>query len=374
MAEKNIIHITTSLSIGGLETFLLELLRNSDRKRYKPHVCTMTPNGQLIKEFEALNIPVTVLPQRHGIDYTMPIRMSSLFRRCNIDLVHTHNVHPWFYGFIASKIARVRHIIHTEHSNVSPEQTKLFYIEKYLSLGTDMIIADSSAVSKYLVEEQGIQQKKVVTIYNGIDESLYQNQYDRATMRAKLGIRHDEMVIGTVSRLVPVKNHVGLLRSFAAVKRHFNNVRLLIVGDGELRENLESLVKSLQITDSVQFLGFRRDVQSLLKAFDVFVLPSFSEGMPISLLEAMASRLPVVVSDVGGNREVIGSDECGMLVEPNSNEDLTKALIYLLTHPAQSKEKALRAELRIKNLFSISRTVCSYEGLYNKLLSDSKAG
>lgn len=367
-------HITTSLNIGGLETFLLELLRHTDRSRYTPYVCTMTANGQLISEFKALDVPVTVLPQRIGVDYMMPFRLASAFRRFRIDLVHTHNVYPWFYGLIAAKMARVRGIVHTEHSNVASNQKKLFYLEKYLSFFTDMIIGDSATVSSHLVYQQGIQKKKVVTIFNGINERNYQNRFDRSETRAQLGISADAVVIGTVGRLVPVKNHLGLLRSFSVVKRKFEKVKLLIVGDGELRKHLETYVQELDARDDVHFLGFRRDIPALLKAIDIFVLFSFSEGLSISLLEAMASGLAIVASDVGGNREAIGNNEAGLLVKPGSDKELAQALIFLLTHPEHLMEKARHARLRVKNFFSISKTVHSYENVYHQILSTNSGG
>lgn len=366
---KRIMHITTSLNVGGLETFLLELLRLTNRECFSPYVCTMTSGGQLVGEFEELGIPISVLSQRAGLDYAMPFRMASLLRRQQIDLVHTHNVSPWLYGLIAAKMARVHHLVHTEHSNVPELQKKLYRVEKFLSYGTDFIIADSTVVNVHLIKAQGIAPERVKTIYNGIDEQKYGGRSKRAKTRSELGIGPEENVIGTVGRLVPIKNHAGLLKAFSKVQREFCNVKLLIVGDGELRASLESQAQILELDHRVLFLGSRRDVPRLLQAMDVFVLSSFSEGLPISLLEAMASGLPIVATDVGGNREVIGDDEAGVLVPADSDEHLAAGIRMFLARPELRREKGCAAQQRVRERFSLRKTVRRYEEIYHNLFS-----
>lgn len=363
-------YITDSLNIGGLEVLLLEFLKRIDREKYNPFVCTFTRNSVLIKEFQDIGVPVEVIEKRDGIDYTLPLRLAKVFKRDKIDLIHTHNVAPWLYGTVAAIITKIPHLVHTEHSNVSSNHKRLFIAEKYLAKYTDIIIADSESVANYLINKQGISSKKVVTILNGIDIDKYRREIDVNRKRKEIGLNQNDLIIGIVARLVPVKNHLCLLKAFSLLKSKLGNVKLVIVGDGELRDDLERYVRDNELDKEVLFLGNRRDVPELLKIFDLFVLPSLSEGLSITLLEAMASGIPIVATDVGGNSEIIGNNEAGILIPPDSVETLFEAMLYLLTNKDRADKLGKAGIQRATQLFSLSHMVKRYEQIYETLLKN----
>ncbi len=371
MFPKNIIHITHSLNIGGLEVLLLEFLKRIDREKYNPIVCTFSKNGTLIREFQDIGIPVKIVEKRNGIDYTLSMRLATIFKKNKIDLIHTHNIAAWLYATIAKVIARVPHIVHTEHSNVPSDNKRLFIVEKYLARYTDTIIADSERVAEHLIDRQGIPSEKVVIILNGIDIEKYQVRIDISKKKEEIGLNQHDLVIGIVARLVPVKNHMCLLKAFSLLRKRLENIKLVIVGDGELRGDLERYVRDNELSKEVFFLGSRRDIPELLKIFDLFVLPSHSEGLSITLIEAMASGIPIVATDVGGNREVIGNNEAGILIPPDSVESLFKAMMVILTHRDRAEKMGRVGIQRARSLFSLSQMTRKYEQIYENLLFNS---
>lgn len=186
-----------------------------------------------------------------------------------------------------------------------------------------------------------------------------------------IGLGQDDLVIGIVARLVPVKNHICLLKAFSLIKDKLKNVKLMIVGDGELRSDLEAYVRANGLNRDVIFLGNRRDTAEIIKTFDLFVLPSFSEGLSITLLEAMACRKPIIATDVGGNREVIGNNEAGILVPSDSVEALVSAMLELFTNKNKATELGNAGFKRVDRIFSLSHMVRKYEQVYERLLNET---
>ena len=364
-----IMHVLLTLNTGGAENLVLKLMGKIDRSLYIPHICSLTENGDLEQDFVNMDVPVFVVKKREGIDYSLPFRLSILFRRQKIDLIHTHNISPYLYGVTGAKLAQVPVIIHTEHSNLFPNQRKLIIAERFLAKISDIIISDSQKVEQFLIRNQNISQKKITTILNGIDIDSFDIVVDKLKKRRELGIEIQDLTVGNVARLVSVKDHNTLFIAFKKVSEVFDNVKLIIAGDGPLRNKLENLRQELGLSEKIILLGNRRDIPELMAIFDVFVLSSISEGLSLTLLEAMAAGRAVVATNVGGNPEVVEDKVTGMLVPPGNSLVLAEAIIELLKDKRKQKEMGELGRKRVEQYFSLNTMVKRYEAIYKIFLT-----
>ncbi|HGG60355.1 MAG TPA: glycosyltransferase [Gammaproteobacteria bacterium] len=368
--RKNILHLTFSLDVGGLETLLLALLKKLDRETFHPIVCTLSEHGALIGEFEQNGIEVITLPKKPGLDFRLMLRLTKLLRDRRIDLVHTHNFGAWLYGVCAGALSRTP-VINTEHSNVPTHKKLQMLAEKPMAALSRFIICDSEAVQRQLGNQQNIPAWKLKLILNGVDVDAFSARERPEPLRQTLGLSDDTVVLGCVARLAPIKNHSGLLAAVGEIAEKTDTpFHLLIIGDGECREALEKEAKTRRIADRVSFLGKRRDIPELFSIIDIFVLASFMEGLPIALLEAMASGKPSIATDVGGNAEILGRDNrAGILIPPRNQEALCNALLALIDDEEQRLRLGKAARTLVEKRASLGRMVTQYQELYKACLA-----
>ena len=359
-----ILHVLFTLQTGGAEYVALNLLERLDGHRYDRHVVSLTGEGDLADAFRRQGVQVHMLHKRSGLDPMLALRLLRLCRRLRPDIVHTHNATPWLYAVLAAKGSGAS-LYHTEHSNLFPHQRRLMRAERWLARWTDVIISDSEKVKRHLVERQGLPGRKITTILNGIDTERFSRPVDVAGVRRALGLNGSGPVIGTVGRLAEVKDHATLLEAFRRILEAMPQALLLIVGDGPLRAELEASARRLGIAGRVTFLGRRADVSQLLRAFDIFVLSSISEGLPLSVPEAMAAGVPVVATDVGALREVVSDPAFGVLVPPKSPERLAEAVLALLRDETRRGVISRAARERVQATFDVTRMVHDYETAYH---------
>jgi glycosyltransferase involved in cell wall biosynthesis len=242
------------------------------------------------------------------------------------------------------------------------------WVDRLLYRLSDRILVPSQASKRMVVEKEGIRARRISVVYNGVDPEVFAPLHDRAEIRAELGIGAGEVVAGTVGRLSPEKGGVDLLiRAMASLRAEYPQVRLVVVGDGPLRPQLESMAGEVGLP--VIFTGTRTDVPRLLGAIDLFVLPSLLEAMPIALLEAMAMRLPVVATRVGGVPEIVRDGIDGLLVAPGSAAALHAAIGQLVGSPALRCRLGEAAQARVLSRFTIEGMVKRVEGIYDRLLA-----
>jgi sugar transferase (PEP-CTERM/EpsH1 system associated) len=365
--KKHIAHIVYSLQIGGLEELVLNLVRKMDRSRYQLSVIVLREDGPLSLEMEKLGITVHRLHGREGFSVQLIRQLAALLRQHNVDAVHTHDLGPFIYGGLASLRNLNRNVFHTEHSYLSQNSRRLMMFERALGYYCRVIIADSRDVAAMLIERQKIPSRKVVTILNGIDLDRFRN-LDTALVRRTLGIQPNTFVIGTVGRLVPVKNQALLIKAFARFAAE-QPAELVIVGDGQERQALESLAAELGVASRVHFTGARRDIPSMLASLDLFVLPSLSEGLSLTLLEAMAAARPVIATHVGGNPEVISDGKNGLLVPSDHVEKLTEAICRMNgANMAWRDTLASTGRRTVEDQFSLDSMVRAYVQLYDRYI------
>jgi glycosyltransferase involved in cell wall biosynthesis len=358
-----VLHVLNTLETGGAEYLVLNLARCVDRSRFELAVCSMEGDGDLGEQFRRLGFETFFLDRRKGLDPTLTPKLARLIRRERVDVVHTHNVAPWLYSAPAARLSGAD-LCHTEHSTLLPGQTALMRAERVLGLLTKAVICDGEQVRRQLVDDQRLSPRNVVTIYNGVDTELYGRPVDAAAGRRALGLSGEAPVVGTVARLQPVKDQVTLLEAFSAVAARLPAARLVLVGEGPARPALERRAAFPDLAGRVLFLGRRTDVATLLPLFDLFVLSSLSEGLPLTLLEAMAAGLACVSTAVGAISEVILQESTGLLVPARDPAALAQALERLLRDEARRRTMGQAGRARARALFDLKVMTRRYQDLW----------
>ncbi len=354
-----IAHVTLGLEVGGQEKLLVEFARHADRDRFDLHFVSLSGRGQLAETLAACGGTVSALHEPEGLRPGLIFRLARCLR--GFDIVHTHDDKPLLYGVPAARLAGARAVIHTHHHGPLPSiQRRHTLAMACLAHWTDRFVCVSRHSARWLIGE-GVPARKVVILANGIDMLRF----------AWSGPNPDGPIV-TVARLSPEKDQETLLRAMALVRREVPQARLEIAGAGPCRPALEKLAGALHLRDTVRFLGHVSDVPDLLARARVFVLSSLTEGISLTLLEAMASGLPVVATRVGGNPEVVSDGETGLLVPPRQPAALAGALVRLLRDPDAGKDFARAGRQRAEAQFDVRRMVAQYEALYQGRFIDSE--
>jgi sugar transferase (PEP-CTERM/EpsH1 system associated) len=367
MKPVNVFHLIQGLEFGGLENVTLNLLGNLNKELYKTSICCFDTLGDLSNRISG-DIKVHFLKRKQGIDYFYPFKLAKLLKKKGVQILHLHNSTAFFYGVIAGKLAGIPAIVYTEHARDIFPNLKVRIADKLLSYFTDKIIVVADYLKKNLIEYEKFDGEKIFVIYNGINPAEFNIKTDHIKKRRELDIDVNVPVIGIVARLDPIKNHACLINAMKHVINKFPEAVLLIIGGGPVHSELESLVKDLKLEKNVRFLGTRADVPELMSVIDVFVLCSRSEGLSVTLLEAMAAGKPVVATRVGGTPELIEHDINGLLVESDDEEGLSKALIELLTDKSKSLKLGEAAGRKINDSFTLAHMVKKYEKIYSECL------
>jgi glycosyltransferase involved in cell wall biosynthesis len=357
-----ILYLITELDVGGAQVALLRMLKGLDRTRFSPAVaCLYNGDRSIAREIRALSIPVFDARMRSRRDVPALWRLYNEIRRVRPTILHAHLFHANLPGRILGRLAGVPIIICTEHS-MALESELRYRLNRWTIGLVDRVIAVSANVRDFCISHIGLPPEKVTLIYNGIELSagLYTS---RQAARARLGLSSEETVLGVVSRLDPAKGIDVLIRAMPFVE----NATLVIVGDGVERSFLEGLAEELGVSGRIIWAGYRPDVYNLLQAFDVFVQPSRFEGLPTTVLEAMAAGLPVVATAVGGTPEVVEDGVTGLLVPPAEPTALAQAINHLLGDPALRLTLGRAGRERAAKQFSVEKMVCQTEALYMEL-------
>ena len=362
-----ILHVVHAMVVGGAERVITDLIRANRNPKLETHVCCLYREGAMAQALRDEGVPVHVLGRHPGWDPRVWAGLHMLIRRERFDIIHAHQYTPWLYSSLAFPFSGASRLILTGHGRLLPDlrTSRRVMISRSLHPLSHALVAVSRATREAMIRIDGFPAQRVQVIYNGIDPTPYQRAIRRGEITAEFGWTDPRIrIIGLVSRFHSIKNIPLLVRAFADVLRERTHTRLLLVGDGPERDSVEKLCHAMGIEKAVHFTGFRRDVPSLLKAMDVFALPSLTEGISIALLEAMASGLPIVATRVGGTPELVIHSENGFLTGYNDQEEFTRRLLQLLTHPELRQSMGDAGQRRLHRLFTRSRMADAYERLY----------
>lgn len=373
MTQKKIkvMHILLSLEFGGAEKVVVNLVNKLYDERFDFSICVMDRIGALRDELNS-NMKVICMERKGGgVDFALPARLAKVMREVTPDIIHMHNPTALLYGTISGKMAGARGMIVTQHGSVSVENPRMRFVTTQLSKIIDKNIPVSAEIEEYLKSRCKVRNDKLETIINGIDDSIYRpNTAERIDGKKRLDLK-DNIVIGHIARFSAEKDQRNLLKAFSVVVKKIDNSRLIMVGDGPMRSDLELFAKELNIADKVLFTGFRRDIPALLNMFDIFVLSSLREGTSLTLIEAMATELPIVATNVGGNPNVIVDKITGLLVPPSNPGRLADALIHLCRDRHLREEMGKAGRRVMEEKFSLTMMAEKYAKLYQELARSS---
>jgi glycosyltransferase involved in cell wall biosynthesis len=351
-APLRVVHVTGCLEVGGQEKLLVEFARHADRRHFALQFVSLEQRGALARDLEAEGWPVTALDVPPGFWPGLVLRLARLFRRLRADAVHTHNERPLIYAAPAARLARVRRVVHTRHGRGLGVSRRQALLANLAARWADHYVCVSDDCARLTVA-QGLPERRVETLRNGIDTRHF----------AFTGPKPDGPAV-VVARLSPEKDVATLLDAAAQVVREQPDFRLAVAGDGPCMAELRQRASELGLGDRVQFLGMVRDVAGLLAGARLYVLSSVSEGVSLTLLEAMARGLPVVATRVGGTPEVVADGETGLLVPPREPAALATALARVGRDADLARRLGAAGRRRAERHFDVRRVVADYERMY----------
>jgi len=364
-------YVVNSLNPGGTEKLVVEMSRAFARDFGVRVLCLDDP-GVWAGELRSDGIPVYSLWRQPGLDLAMPVKLARHFREHGTRIVHAHQSTAWFYSALARLLYPAPRLLFEEHGRFYPEveNGKRAIVNRLLIARlTHRFVAVSEDVRSRLQRYEGLDAKEIEVIYNGVGPAPPVAQGARDTLRREFGFTPACFVVGTVGRFDPIKNLPMLVDGFARASKEIGNLRGLFVGDGPTFAEIRGQLERVGLSKRVHMTGYRDDARTLVQCMDLFVLSSFSEGTSMALLEAIAAGVPVVVTNVGGNPEVIASGETGWVVPSNSVEGLTAAIREVATDASTRGQFAAAGRRRFEERFAFDRMIESYRKQYRTLLS-----
>lgn len=357
-------HLIDELPIGGAERLIVDLLRYPN-PRFRYVVVCVIRTGPMESELRNIGIPVIVFGRRGRLDFGLVFRLSSWMKRERVRIVHTHLFTADAYGRLAARIAGVPGIFSTVHSIANPWKNWIHrLVDRVFARISTRVIGCSDEVAEVLRTRDRLPPSRVVAIQNGIDLNRVVGVPGNG-IREELGIEQGRLLMAIIGRLHEPKGHVDLLAALAAIPAELrSNLSCLIVGDGELRGLVEHEIQRLGLSDWVQLTGIRRDIPQLLAELDIFVMSSRWEGLPISLLEAMANGVACVSTAVGGVPGVIRNGYNGVLVEPRNTSALATGLLQLLLDKDLRQRLGAQAKNDVFAHYDVRNTATAYHEQY----------
>lgn len=356
-----VMHVVYALKPGGMELGVLKVVNALDPQRVRSAICSTRPGGRL-RQLVAPGVPVFELRRRDGNDPRLVWALYRLFQRERPHIVHTHAWGTLLEGAVAARLAHVPVVVHGEHGTLQLRWHQRL-LQRAAWSRVDQVVSVSTRLAERMASEIRFPIERIRTIRNGVDLSRF-GRMNRVDARVALGLPADALIVGTVGRLVAVKDHVSLVEAVAQLRHQGFAPLLLVAGDGPLKGEIEQRAAALGITSQVRLLGHRPDVEVVLAVLNVFVLSSVSEGLSNTILEAMASGLPVVATNVGGADELVDEGVTGLLVPARAPAAMARAMGLLFADGAIRAAMGTAARHRVEAQFSLTEMVRRYEALY----------
>jgi glycosyltransferase involved in cell wall biosynthesis len=355
-----IVQVVEHLGVGGLEKMAVELAIAQKSAGHDPFIYCVSEPGALAAQAVAAGVPVIPFHKPPGFSPRAILAMARRMRTDRPDAVHTHNWIIHHYGAAAAALARVRAVVNTQHGleTVSPRQTRLF---RSVLPATDAVVFVAEEARRVFQDAIRLPAAKARVIRNGIPVGRFMAK------AASPGARRPHIRFGTVGRIVPIKDHATLLRAFALLRDRLPGCSLRIVGYGALQPQIENLARELELGDRFAILPPDSDIPSFLLELDLFVLSSWSEGLPVCVLEAMAAGVPIISTRVGGIPEVAAEGQIAWYCPPH-NPEMLAVTMYNAANSADLSARGGRARLSAETSFSIESTFAAYEKLFLELL------
>ena len=366
--RSSILLLESKFGLGGSERITYDVVRRLDVQRYRPVLCTLYEPGEVGEWFIRDGYRFYSRLITHRYDPRAFWKLRSIIQREHVELVFLINQPlTCFWGLIMSKYCRIP-VVAAVHDKFKGEQSLKLRLNRLLMNRMDVILAVAQGQRDQLVTRQYIREDIVRVVYNGIDLDHFKPRVEREEQCRLLGLSSKAPIVGTVARLVHLKGVDVFLKAAEAVLKKFPSTQFVVVGDGPEAHELKRMSQALGISPSVRFLGSRGDVADTARVFNVGVLSSRTEALPMAILEYMSLAVPVVATNVGGVSEMVGHGETGLLISEDDPFALAGALEVLLSDRHKARKMGLRGRAKVESCFQISNTVSRTEQLFEKLL------
>ncbi|MBD3307231.1 glycosyltransferase [candidate division KSB3 bacterium] len=372
-----VLHITKMKGISGSENHLLDLLTGLNKHEFSVHLGILAETAHIpalqtyTQRLEQSGVTVRFFPMRKYADASLLWRLRAYIAQERFDLIHTHLIHADLYGTLAAKLAGSPAILSSRHNDDRFRNHPLFIrLNRLLARCHARVIVISDWIGTFIEDVEGIPPEKIVRIQYGLDAATVIPYADPGYVRQELDLPEAAPVIGTIGRLTAQKGHTYLLQAIKQVQPHVPDIRVVIIGDGELRADLERQAQALGIAQQIIFTGSRNreDSMRFLSGFDCFVFPSLWEGFGLVLLEAMAFSKAIVASNVSAIPESVIDGKTGILVPPRDPDQLAEALQTLLTNRAVAQAMGSAGHAYLLEQFSVQTMVERTELVYRQLV------
>lgn len=372
-----IVHVLHRLDVGGLENGVVNLINNMPTDRYRHAIVCLQGYTDFRKRLKRQDVEIYDMNKQEGHDFGLYMRLFRIFRQLRPTIVHSRNLAALESQVVAA-LAGVRGRVHGEHGrdiyDLYGKNWKYNLLRKMIRPLVGQYIAVSKDLQSWLIATIGVAYNKVSQIYNGVDNHRFRSGRNAVIPSAPAGFFSDDcIVIGSVGRMVAVKDYPNLVRAFlrllelAPIQR--NQMRLLIVGDGDARTSCMELLNQYDASHLAWLPGARADIAELMSGMDVFVLPSLGEGISNTILEAMATGLPVVATRVGGNVELVHEGVTGLMVPPSDPDAMAQALLHYVSNEHLRHKHGYAAREIIDRQFSMAAMVQGYLSVYDRVLN-----
>ena len=376
MRPIRVLHLTKSAGLYGAEKVILNLLEHLNPDKFDIYLAAFVedrrPHRELLKESEKRGGKTIAIRCRKRLDVQALKELLSILKKNDIDILHCHEMKSRAYGLIAAKVIELP-IVATNHNWIRENRTVATYelLDAFSLRFFDRIIAVSEEVKQLMLKFK-IPQRLISVVRNGINlKESCEKRDDNTSLRHALGIAENVRVVGMVGRLSIEKGIKYFLEAAQKTLVKMPNICFLIVGDGPMEKELKQHTKMMGIEGRVVFTGFYKDIAALYSLLDVYVLTSLREGTPMALLEAMAARVPVVATGVGGVAQVVRHNENGILVKSHDPEEISESVLHLLRNPLESARLAANAKKALREEYSAERMAGQYENIYIDIVNEA---
>lgn len=362
-----VLHVVVSMETGGLENGIVNLVNRHDTTQFKVDILCLTARGELVDRITSTATEVFFDHATTGVPDSVRIIRQHL-QSHRYDIVHSHGFGTMLASYLALLGDRRTRLINGEHGVIYADKLWQRLLQRFLFNRVAINLSVSAILGNHIADTFGVRRDRFLPIINGVDTGRFcPNPATRARLRQELGLEH-AFVVGSVGRLVPVKDYGTLIRAFAQLAAHHAHCRLVLVGGGPEESSLRALAQELGVGAQVLFTGRRSDVADLMNVFDVFALSSLTEGLSNTILEAMATGLPVVATRVGGNPEIVLEGRNGHMVATSDANAMAAILADLVVQPVELQRLSQGALEFTGSQCSLQNMVDNYEQSYRRFL------
>lgn len=382
MEKVNVLFVIPQVERGGTENLVLSLINGLNHNIFKSYLVYFHffGNFQFLNEFVEAGASVYQIPREKRLDFSTMLNIASIVKENNIHIVNAHHFVSFFYSYFGCKIGNQVKLIFTNHSCWEIENiTWKSRLAGRLTLrNIDKVVGVTDEVTKRFIDTYHINSSKTCTILNGVDLDKFSLVAIRAKIRHELEVGDKTIIIGVIANFRKVKNHIFLVKAIEKLIRLNKDVKVVFVGqsfknDPESSiEEVHNFIKSSGLGNKIILMGYRTDTPELLSSFDIFCLTSLKEGLPISVIEAMAAGLPVVGTNVDGINEVVIPGKTGLLVNLGDVDGLATALYTLIENTDLRHKMGQAARQRAEKKYSLERCISEYEALFLSILQSSE--